>query len=71
MAEPFNSYAFRIPPGEQRINDTSFGSLHPSRGAHFAMADGSGRFISEDVELGLLLAHSTRDEGEPITPAEL
>ena len=71
MAEPFNSYAYQIPVGEFRINDTSFGSLHSSRGAHFAMADGSGQFVSEDVELGVLLALSTRDEDEPINPAAL
>ncbi len=71
MAEPMNTYAYQIPPGEPRINDTSFGSLHTSRGAHFSFADGSGQFISEDAELSVLRALATRDEGEPITPAEL
>jgi hypothetical protein len=37
-------------------NDTSFGSEHPGGGAHFAMADGSGQFIREDIELELYRA---------------
>ncbi len=46
-------------------NDKSFGSEHPG-GAHFGMADGSGRFISESIDLDLYKALASRDAGEII-----
>lgn len=42
-----------------RENDLSFGSFHPG-GAHFAFADGSGRLISESIELEVYKATASR-----------
>jgi prepilin-type N-terminal cleavage/methylation domain-containing protein/prepilin-type processing-associated H-X9-DG protein len=44
--------------------DSAFGSLHGG-GAHFGFADGSGRFVSENVELALLQALASRAAGDP------
>ncbi len=45
-------------------NDTSFGSMHPG-GCHFAIGDGSVRFISESIELTTYKALSSRASGQP------
>jgi prepilin-type N-terminal cleavage/methylation domain-containing protein/prepilin-type processing-associated H-X9-DG protein len=45
----------------------SFRSLHPG-GAHFCLADGSVRFVSETVAYPLYRALSTRSGGEAVTP---
>jgi len=44
-------------------NDTSFGSAHVA-GTHFGFADGSVRYVSENVDLGVLRAHASRAAGE-------
>jgi hypothetical protein len=41
------------------INDVSFGSKHPG-GAHFGLADGAARFVSENAELAVLKAYASR-----------
>ena len=46
-------------------NDQSFGSEHPG-GAHFGLADGSGRFIAESIELKLYKALASRNAGEAV-----
>lgn len=43
--------------------EISFGSRHTG-GAQFGMADGSVRFISENVDLRVYSALGTRDGGE-------
>ena len=51
------------PPGARlvvRFNDFFYGSNHPG-GAHFANADGSAEFVSEDTELAVLQYRSTRN----------
>jgi prepilin-type N-terminal cleavage/methylation domain-containing protein/prepilin-type processing-associated H-X9-DG protein len=47
----------------------SFRSRHPG-GAHFAMADGSVRFVNQGIEFATYLALSTRAMGEVITGAQ-
>jgi prepilin-type N-terminal cleavage/methylation domain-containing protein len=46
-------------------NTTPFTSFHTG-GAHFLLADGSGRFISENIDLNTLKALGTRAKGEVI-----
>jgi prepilin-type N-terminal cleavage/methylation domain-containing protein len=50
------------------INDVSFGSKHPG-GAHFALGDGSARFVSENTSLIVLKAYASRAFAE--APAAL
>jgi hypothetical protein len=44
---------------------TGFSSYHPG-GCHFACADGSTHFISEDIDQNVLEALATRDKGDSI-----
>ena len=46
-----------------RIN--AFGSMHEG-GAQFALGDGSSRFISENINAGILRSLSTRAVGEVV-----
>ncbi len=46
-----------------RFNDFFFGSEHPG-GTHFAFADGSAKFISDDNDLRVLQALATRNGSE-------
>ena len=71
VAHPLNSYYWDPGSGFTDLNDTSFGSLHPSRGAHIAMADGSGHFFSEDAELRVLKALASRDQAEIVSADEI
>jgi prepilin-type N-terminal cleavage/methylation domain-containing protein len=48
-----------------QFNDTPFGSPHAG-GAHFGLADGSSRFISENIPLATLKAMASRGLGETI-----
>ena len=63
--------AFRERPGDPIApydrNDTSIGSKHPG-GANVAMADGSVRFLSDDVELRELKALATRANTDSLYP---
>lgn len=47
------------------LMEMSFGSYHIG-GAHFTMADGSVRFISENIDLNLYQALATIKGGEPV-----
>ncbi len=56
-------------PGEGVLNRTgfdSFSSYHPG-GCHFQLADGSVRFISENIDVVTLASLTTRRGGEPIS----
>lgn len=60
---PINS---RLNPAMHGVlMEMSFGSYHVG-GAHFAMGDGSARFISENVDLGMYQALATRAGGEVV-----
>jgi len=62
--------AFSI-PGDgtwAHYRQTSFSSFHPG-GCHFALADGSVQFLSENINFDLLQALATRAGGEPISEA--
>lgn len=49
----------------QMFNELGFSSWHPG-GCHFAMADGSARFFTSDIELETLQALATRAGGETV-----
>ncbi len=59
---------YRQPSGQfqNQWYHLGFNSHHPG-GVHFAMADGSTRFLSEDVPLGLLRALGTVKGGEVVS----
>jgi prepilin-type N-terminal cleavage/methylation domain-containing protein len=61
---PLNSYRYDRDLNFLLINDTSFGSEHTARGAHFVMADASVHFLSEDIELDVLKSLASRSENE-------
>jgi prepilin-type N-terminal cleavage/methylation domain-containing protein len=50
--------------GSNNFNSMSFGSMHGGEGASFAMADGSVRFLSQNVNMGAYVATASRDGGE-------
>jgi prepilin-type processing-associated H-X9-DG protein len=58
---------YRRPNGQFWDNwyDMGFNSRHPG-GAQFALADGSVRFISESIQLGMYRALSTIQAGEVV-----
>ncbi len=53
--------------GSNNFNDVSFGSMHPTKGANFAFADGSVRFITPQIPLGTLLSIASKDGGETVS----
>lgn len=53
----------------QDFNDVSFGSEHGG-GGHFAFCDGSVRFVSENINLGLYRATASRNGSEIATLTE-
>ena len=61
---PIN-FAKRSDPGVDN-SDVSFSSRHIG-GAHFALADGSARFIDENIELDLCKAMASRAGNEIVT----
>ena len=67
VANPLNDYRFDPTLNQLNINDTSFGSRHASRGAHFVMADGSVQFVSEDIALDTLKSLASRKNAEVIS----
>jgi len=62
---PINSYSFSWDAGALLANDVSFGSVHPG-GTHFARADGSVHFTSENIPLEILKSLASRNGGDVI-----
>jgi prepilin-type processing-associated H-X9-DG protein len=57
---PINSTFYN---GSNNFNDISFGSNH-SGGCNFAMGDGSVRFITQSIDMGVYQASSSCNGGE-------
>lgn len=61
-------------PGKMKINNSNeYGHLYYSfhdGGANFCMADGSARFISDDVALWVLASLTTRSGGEALSSSD-
>ena len=53
-------------PKEAARSEVSFGSNHPG-GCHFCLADGSGRFVQEAVDLLVLKYYANRKDGRTAT----
>jgi len=47
------------------FNDMPMGSMHPG-GTHFALGDGSVRFVQQSINFNTYRALSSRDQGEPV-----
>lgn len=60
---PINSTFYN---GSNNFNDISFGADHVG-GCHFAMADGTVRFINQSIDLSLYQSLASRQSGEPVT----
>jgi hypothetical protein len=54
------------PTAHGRLMELSFGSYHTG-GAQIALCDGSSRFVSENIDLGVWQALGSRDGGEVIS----
>lgn len=60
-------YAINTPrEGIDLQNNKPFGSSHPG-GCHFAMGDGSGTLVSEDIDMNVYRALATRDGSEAVS----
>ncbi len=68
---PLNSYFYDGTSQFRDLNDVSFGSQHPGGGAHFGMGDGSGHWVTDEVEIGVLRALASRDQVELVSPGDL
>ncbi|HWL10786.1 MAG TPA: DUF1559 domain-containing protein [Planctomicrobium sp.] len=53
-------------PASGNFNSISFGSQHTG-GTHFGMCDGSVRFVSENIDLGVYMGTASRNGGEVTT----
>ena len=53
-------------PEEAARSEASFGSQHPG-GCNFCLADGSGRFVSEEADLIVLKLFANRKDGQTAT----
>jgi prepilin-type N-terminal cleavage/methylation domain-containing protein/prepilin-type processing-associated H-X9-DG protein len=67
LANTLNSTKYN---GSNNFNDVSFGSVHSGRGAHFAMADGSVKYLTSDISFGLYLSLASKDGDEPVSPPQ-
>jgi prepilin-type N-terminal cleavage/methylation domain-containing protein len=64
--DTFDTTFGALPTG-QGLHQRSFGSYHPG-GCHFVMADGTVRFLTENIDLNLYYYLAIRDDGQAITP---
>ena len=65
IEHPINAIGLDDINNDREFNVVSFGSEHVG-GCHFVYADNSIRFLSENIELKIYQAMSTRDGGETI-----
>jgi hypothetical protein len=56
-----------VPCTNPARNNVGFGSQHAGGGTHFAMGDGSVHFISENIEVLVLMAMASRSADDTVT----
>ena len=69
ILHPLNSVGYSPDlffPAPARLHEASFGSRHPG-GAHFALADSSATFVSENIELDVLKLLACRFDDQAVT----
>jgi prepilin-type N-terminal cleavage/methylation domain-containing protein/prepilin-type processing-associated H-X9-DG protein len=52
------------------FTDVSFGSKHVGKGANFAFSDGSVRYLTPQISLGVFFSVASRDGGETLPPLD-
>jgi prepilin-type processing-associated H-X9-DG protein len=55
------------PCANPKRNNIGFGSEHPGGGCHFVMGDGSVHFMSENIDLTVLVALGSRAADDMVT----
>lgn len=65
LLERSNEADVNIRPTEKKAcqSDLSFGSRHPG-GCHFCLADGSARFVNNEIDVMVLRYYASRHDGE-------
>ena len=64
VANTMSSTAYN---GASNFDDVSFGSQHPGKGAHFAFADGTVRYLTPQISFGVYLSLASRDGNESVS----
>jgi Protein of unknown function (DUF1559) len=53
--------------GVDNFNDVSFGSMHVAKGAHFALCDGTARYLQPTISFSVYLSLASRNGNESVS----